>query len=80
MSKLRLTRSYTATTSPILLLRLFASILSLVAFIILAIDGGDAFIAADIFVMSILIFDILMIFRHFMSDVFKVTVELRKQA
>ena len=76
----RLSRNYSTTLNPILLLRIISSILSLTTFIILVIDGGDAFIAADIFVMCILILNILMIIHHTVSDVFKVTVELRRQA
>jgi hypothetical protein len=80
MSRMRLPRSYSATLKPVLLLRILASILTLTTFIILVIDGGDQFIAADIFAMSILILDILMVLHHFVSEVFKVTVELRQQA
>ena len=80
MNMIRLPRSYGLTLNPVLLLRIIASILSLTTFIILVIDGGEQFIAADIFVMFILILDILMILHHFLSHVFKVTVELRQQA
>lgn len=80
MNTMRLPRNYSATLNPVLVLRIIASILSLTTFIILVIDGGDEFIAADIFVMCILILNILMILHHSVSDVFKVTVELRQQA
>lgn len=80
MDRISLPRNYTLSVNPVLLLRIIASILSLTTFIILVIDGGDQFIAADIFVMCILILDILMIIHYFVSHVFKVTVELRQQA
>jgi predicted lysophospholipase L1 biosynthesis ABC-type transport system permease subunit len=80
MNMMRLPRNYSVTLSLVLLLRIIAAILSLTTFIILVIDGGDQFIAADIFVMCILILDLLMIAHHSVSHVFKVTVELRQQA
>jgi hypothetical protein len=80
MNMMRLPRNYTLSINLVLLLRIIASILSLTTFIILVIDGGDQFIAADIFVMCILILDILMVIHHFVSHVFKVTVELRQEA
>jgi hypothetical protein len=80
MNMMRLPRNYSVTFNLVLILRIIASILSLTSFIILVIDGGDQLIAADIFVMCILILDLLMIVHHFVSDIFKVTVELRRQA
>jgi hypothetical protein len=77
---IRLPKNHSITLNPIVVLRIIASILSLTTFIILVIDGGNAFIAADIFVMCILILNIVMIVHHSVSDVFKVTVELRQQA
>jgi predicted lysophospholipase L1 biosynthesis ABC-type transport system permease subunit len=80
INKMRLPRNYSATLNPVVLLRIIASILSLTTFLILVIDGGNQFIAADIFVMCILILDIFMVLHHSVSHVFKVTVELRQQA
>lgn len=76
---MRLPKSYGLMLNPTLVLRGIAAILSLVTFIILVIDGHEPFIAADIFVMLILLLDIIMIAHHSVSEVFKVTVELRQQ-
>ena len=80
INRVCLPRNYSATLNPIVLLRIIAGILSLTTFLILVIDGGNQFIAADIFVMCILILDIFMVLHHSVSHVFKVTVELRQQA
>jgi hypothetical protein len=72
--------TYAVTFNPAVALRILSTILALITFIILVIDGDDEFIAADIFLMSIIIVNILMIIHHFVSHVFKVTVEVRKQA
>lgn len=72
--------TYSITLNPVLVLRIISTILALTTFIILVIDGGDAFIAADIFLMSIIIGNVLMVIHHGISHVFKVTVELRQQA
>src|SRR6266536_70470 len=72
-------RTCSITINPVLILRLISTILALTAFIIFVIDGGNAFIAADIFLMSIIIINVLMIIHYFVSNVLRVTVELRHQ-
>jgi hypothetical protein len=79
INTMKFPKTYTITINPVLILRLISTILALTAFIIFVIDGGDAFIAADIFLMSIIIVNVLMIIHYFVSNVLKVTVELRHQ-
>jgi len=71
--------TYAVTFNPAVALRILSTVLALITFIILVVDGESEFIAADIFLMSIIIVNILLIIHHFVSHVFKVTVEVRKQ-
>jgi len=76
----KVSTTYSVTFNPLVALRILSTILALVTFIILAIDGDEEFIAADIFLMSMLIVNLLMIVHYFASHVLKVTVELRQQS
>jgi hypothetical protein len=71
--------TYKLTISPSLGLRIISTILALTAFIILVIDGGDAFIAADIFLMLLIIVNLVMILQYCVSHMLKITVEVRNQ-
>lgn len=72
--------TYGITFNLVIVLRILSTILAVITFIILVIDGGDEFIAADIFLMAIIILNIPMIIHYFVSHVFKVTVEVRRQS
>lgn len=78
--RVRMPSAYSVTLSPVLCLRVLSFILSLVAFIIFVIDGGDAFIASDIFLAFLMIFNVLMVVQYSVQNVFKVTVEIRQAA
>ncbi len=65
------------TFNPALVLRLASLIMGLIAFIIFIVDGGEPFIATDIFLAFIMILDFSMIVHHAISDVFQITVHLR---
>jgi len=71
--------SYKITFSPAIALRVVSTILALTTFIIFVIDGGHAFIAADIFLMILIIVNLIMILHYCISHLLKVTVELRQQ-
>ncbi len=78
--RLRIPSACSITVAPVLVLRVISFILALSAFIVFVIDGGDAFIAADIFLAFIMILNVIMVVQYSVSHVFKVTVELRQTA
>jgi len=65
---------------PVIGLRIFSGIFSLIVFIILAIVGGDEFIATDVFVMMILLLNVFQVINHCLTNILKVTVEFRRSA
>ncbi|KAL2075791.1 hypothetical protein VTL71DRAFT_734 [Oculimacula yallundae] len=76
----RMPTACSVTLSPVLVLRTISFILALAAFIVLVIDGREAFIAADIFLALIMILNLFSVVQHSISHVFKVTVELRQSS
>ena len=72
--------AYSLTVNLVLTLRTLSTILATATLVILILDGGDAFIAADIFLALLMILNVVMVIQHFLSDVFKVTVEFRRSA
>lgn len=71
---------YSVTLNPLYALRILSTVLSITAFIIFVIDGGDAFIAADIFLAFTFIYNILILIQHSITHIFKITVELRSSS
>ncbi|CZT40790.1 uncharacterized protein RSE6_00446 [Rhynchosporium secalis] len=76
----RMATACSITMSPVLVLRTLSFILALAAFIVLVIDGREAFIASDIFLALIMILNLFSVVQHSVSHVFKVTVELRQSS
>lgn len=72
--------TWSITLDPILVVRGLSLILSLVAFIIFAIDGGTQFIAADIFLVVLMIMNVMMLVHYTVSHLVKVTVEVRQNS
>jgi hypothetical protein len=71
------TSLYSITFNPLYPLRIVSTVFSITAFIIFVVDGGDAFIAADIFLAFIIIHNILTTVQYSTTHIFKITVELR---
>ncbi|KAF8866759.1 hypothetical protein BDZ45DRAFT_667436 [Acephala macrosclerotiorum] len=72
--------TWSFTLNPIVVLRGLSLLLSLIAFLILCIDGGVEFIAVDIFLVCLMIINVLMLIHYTVSHLVKVTVEVRQQA
>ncbi|KAE8451598.1 hypothetical protein EG329_003671 [Mollisiaceae sp. DMI_Dod_QoI] len=72
--------TWSFTLTPIVVLRVLSIVLSLVAFIILVLDGGPPFIAVDIFLACIMIVHALMLVNYMVTHLVKVTVEVRQHS
>ncbi|TVY83278.1 hypothetical protein LSUE1_G001953 [Lachnellula suecica] len=73
---------WTVVINPIIGIRILSTICALTSFITLVIGGGEEFIAADIFLMMLIISNTLVMINVTLTnlDLMKVTVELRRQA
>lgn len=72
--------TWSFTLNPPVVFRGLSTLLALIAFIIFCIDGGDEFIAADIFLMITIIANLLILIHYTVSHLVKVTVEVRQQS
>ncbi|ESZ95146.1 hypothetical protein SBOR_4446 [Sclerotinia borealis F-4128] len=77
---LRTPKSRSITINYVLILRLINLSLAIPSFIIFVRDGFEQYIAADIFLMLIMIFNTVRILHLFVSSVFQVTVEVSRGA
>ena len=71
---------WSITIDVTLIPRSISTVLSLTSFIIFCIDGGSSFIAADIFLMVTILYNIIITIHYCLSNLLKVTVELPQQA
>jgi hypothetical protein len=69
--------TWSATLNPTFALRLVSVFMEIIAFVLLVVDGDVPFIATDIFLAFIILLDFFTIIHHSISDIFKITVELR---
>ena len=69
--------TWSTTLNPVFVLRLTSLVMGIIAFIIFVVDGETPFIAADIFLVFLMILDFSMIAHHAISDVFQITIHLR---
>ncbi|TEY34240.1 hypothetical protein BOTCAL_0642g00010 [Botryotinia calthae] len=74
----RTSKSRSITINYVLILRLMNLGFGSAAFALFVISGGGQYIAADIFIMFILIFNAVRILRTFVSSVFHLTVEISR--